>query len=221
MSYRIYWKTAIDFTAVMLMLPLALMVGLCVAAVVCLTMGRPVLFRQERAGLGGCVFTLLKFRTMRDANDRDGKPLPDEERLTRVGQWIRKLSLDEIPQLWNVLRGDMSLIGPRPLPSKYLPRYSAEQNRRHEVKPGITGWAQVNGRNAIAWDEKFRLDICYVDNASLAFDIKILWKTILTVLIPSGIGHGDEPTMHEFMGNLPAEPSIELPQPDPNERRAA
>jgi len=221
MSYRNFWKPVIDFTAALLMLLPVAFVAACVALAIRFTMGGPVLFRQVRVGRDGQTFTLLKFRTMRDATDADGRPLPDEKRLTRLGMWIRKLSLDELPQLWNVLRGEMSLIGPRPLPTKYVSRYSAEQNRRHEVKPGITGWAQVNGRNAIEWEEKFRLDVWYVDNVRAWTDLKIIGRTILTLIVPRGIGHGDRPTMHEFKGNQPLEPTIEMPQTDSTDRRAA
>ena len=141
---------------------------LCVAALVRIDLGSPVLFRQPRAGRGGTPFTLLKFRTMRDRLDSDGNSLPDSERLTPVGRFLRSTSIDELPQLWNILRGDMSLIGPRPLLLDYLPCYSRQQARRHEVLPGITGWAQVNGRNATSWDERFALDVWYVDHRSLA-----------------------------------------------------
>ncbi|WNG50385.1 sugar transferase [Archangium minus] len=165
------------------------------------TMGSPVLFRQVRPGRGGKTFQLMKFRTMLDAKDADGNPLPDEHRLTRVGQFLRAASLDELPQLWNVLRGDMSLVGPRPLLVEYLPRYSAEQARRHDVLPGITGWAQVNGRNALGWEERFQLDVWYVDNWSLALDAKILALTILRVVQRQGISHAGDVTMFKFLGN--------------------
>ncbi|QRK09324.1 sugar transferase [Archangium violaceum] len=167
------------------------------------TMGGPVLFRQVRPGRGGRTFQLVKFRTMLDAKDADGNPLPDEQRLTRVGRFLRATSLDELPQLWNVLRGDMSLVGPRPLLVEYLPRYSAEQARRHDVLPGITGWAQVNGRNALGWEERFRLDVWYVDNWSLALDAKILAMTLLRVVQRQGISHAGDATMFKFLGNEP------------------
>jgi lipopolysaccharide/colanic/teichoic acid biosynthesis glycosyltransferase len=164
------------------------------------SMGAPVLFRQERPGLGGAPFTVLKFRSMRDARDERGRPLPDAERLTSVGRFLRATSLDELPQLWNVVRGDLSLVGPRPLLMQYLPRYTVEQARRHDVKPGITGWAQVNGRNAISWEQKFALDVWYVDHWSLWLDLKILALTALKVVKRDGIAQQGHVTMSEFMG---------------------
>lgn len=172
-----------------------------VAVAVRLDMGSPVLFRQTRPGLHGRPFRILKFRTMRDALDRNGRPLPDAERLTAFGRWLRSTSLDELPELWNVFRGDMSLVGPRPLLMHYLPLYSAEQMRRHDVRPGLTGWAQVNGRNALSWDEKFRYDIWYVDNRSQLLDLRILLLTAKSVLLRHGISHEDSATMPEFTGN--------------------
>lgn len=163
-------------------------------------LGTPVIFKQERAGKDGALFTLWKFRTMRDAVDAKGRPLPDGERLTALGMLLRASSLDELPQLINVLRGEMSLVGPRPLLPRYLPRYSPEQARRHEVKPGITGWAQVRGRNALTWDEKLALDVWYVDHQSLALDARILWETLAKVLKRSGISAAGEATMSEFWG---------------------
>ena len=157
-------------------------------------MSRPVFFVQERAGLGGRPFKLIKLRTMRDGTGSDA------ERLTRLGKWLRATSLDELPELWNVLRGDMSLVGPRPLLMRYLPRYSQEQARRHEVLPGLTGWAQVNGRNALNWERKFEYDVWYVDNQSVWIDIKILWLTAWRVLTRQGISADGEATMSEFMG---------------------
>ena len=171
-----------------------------VAGAVFVTMGRPVLFRQERPGLGGRGFEFLKFRTMREASGPDGEPLPDGERLTRVGGFLRRISLDELPQLWNVLRGDLSLVGPRPLLTQYLDRYTPAQARRHEVKPGITGWAQVNGRNALSWEKKFELDVWYVDNWSLWLDVRILALTVLRVLKRDGISSSGHATMPEFQG---------------------
>jgi lipopolysaccharide/colanic/teichoic acid biosynthesis glycosyltransferase len=165
------------------------------------TMGRPVLFRQERPGHKGRIFTAYKFRTMRDATGPDGRPLPDAERLTPVGRLVRRASIDELPQVWNVLRGDLSLVGPRPLLVRYLPRYSPEQMRRHDVLPGITGWAQVNGRNATTWDERFAHDLWYVDNWSLALDLKIILLTAWKVLHGSGVSQRGHATMPEFMGN--------------------
>lgn len=176
--------------------PLFVLAGLMVFA----SMGRPILFRQVRPGLHGRSFTMVKFRTMADAHDRSGRPLPDGERLTRVGRMLRSTSLDEIPELWNVLTGDMSLVGPRPLLTAYLDRYSPEQARRHDVKPGVTGWAQINGRNAISWDERFALDVWYVDNRSIWLDIRILFLTVLKVVRRDGINSDQSATMYEFIG---------------------
>lgn len=164
-------------------------------------MGGPVLFRQVRPGLGGKPFTMVKFRTMRDACSADGVPLPDAERLTQLGRFLRASSIDELPELWNVLRGEMSLVGPRPLLMDYLPLYSPEQARRHEVRPGLTGWAQVNGRNAISWSDKFKLDVWYVDNRSLAVDLKIIALTVRKIVIKEGISAEGEATMTRFIGN--------------------
>jgi sugar transferase EpsL len=163
-------------------------------------MGRPVLFRQRRPGRFQKPFELLKFRTMAESRDSDGKLLPDADRLTRVGRLLRATSVDELPQLWNVLCGNMSLVGPRPLLMKYLDRYTPEQVRRHDVLPGITGWAQINGRNAIGWEEKFSMDTWYVDHWSLWLDVKILCGTVLRVLRREGISNQDCSTMPEFMG---------------------
>ena len=164
-------------------------------------LGSPVLFRQTRPGLHGKPFQMVKFRTMRDAIGADGQPLPDSERMTPFGSFLRSASLDELPELWNVLKGDMSLVGPRPLLVEYLPLYSPEQARRHEVRPGITGWAQVNGRNALDWEAKFKLDVWYVDHRSLWLDIKILWLTIKKVLVREGISAAGEATMGKFTGS--------------------
>jgi len=164
-------------------------------------MGSPVLFYQTRPGLNGIPFRMYKFRTMTDERDAQGLLLPDSERLTRFGRWLRATSLDELPELWNVLRGDMSLVGPRPLLMEYLPRYSPEQYRRHEVRPGITGWAQVNGRNALSWEEKFALDVWYVDNRSFWFDLKILVVTIGKVFAREGISATTHVTMPLFTGS--------------------
>ncbi len=164
-------------------------------------MGSPVLFRQARPGLNGKPFEMIKFRTMKDALDADGNPLPDSERLTAFGQFLRSSSLDELPELWNVLKGDMSLVGPRPLLMEYLPLYSAEQCRRHDARPGITGWAQINGRNALSWEEKFKLDVWYVDNQSFWLDIKILFLTVKKVLVRDGISAEGEATMSKFTGS--------------------
>ncbi len=163
--------------------------------------GEPVLFRQLRPGRGGRLFELYKFRTMTEARGSDGAVLPDRERITRVGDLLRKSSLDELPELLNVVKGDMSLVGPRPLLPQYLERYSPEQARRHEVRPGITGWAQVNGRNSLEWDEKFELDVWYVDNWTVRLDLKILWMTALQVIKGTGISAQGHASMPEFMGN--------------------
>ena len=163
-------------------------------------MGSPVLFQQTRPGLHGKPFQMVKFRTMRHAINSEGLPLPDSERLTRLGRILRATSIDELPGLWNVLKGDMSLVGPRPLLMEYLPLYSDEQARRHEVRPGITGWAQVNGRNAVSWDEKFALDVWYVNNRSWWLDLKILSMTVKKVLIREGISAQGEATMSKFTG---------------------
>ena len=171
-----------------------------VAVAIWVQMGRPILFRQIRPGLNGQAFSMCKFRTMSNKRDSQGNLLPDEQRLTSLGKFLRKTSLDEFPELFNVLKGDMSLVGPRPLLMQYLERYTPEQARRHEVKPGITGWAQVNGRNAISWEEKFALDVWYVDNCSLWLDIKILAITIWKVFRREGISAKGEATMPEFMG---------------------
>ncbi len=164
-------------------------------------LGSPVLFRQVRPGLNGKPFEMIKFRTMRDAVNSYGNPLPDSVRMTPFGSFLRSSSLDELPELWNVLKGEMSLVGPRPLLMEYLPLYSAEQYRRHEVRPGVTGWAQINGRNAISWPEKFTLDVWYVDNQSFWLDIKILFLTIKKVFIRDGISAEGEATMSKFSGN--------------------
>lgn len=164
-------------------------------------LGRPVFFRQVRPGLHGKPFEMVKFRTMTSERGVDGQLLPDAVRLTRLGRFLRATSLDELPELWNVLKGDMSLVGPRPLLMEYLPLYSIEQARRHEVRPGITGWAQVNGRNAISWGDKFQLDVWYVDHWNLWLDIKILWLTVKKVLLRDGISAAGEVTMPRFTGS--------------------
>jgi lipopolysaccharide/colanic/teichoic acid biosynthesis glycosyltransferase len=174
---------------------------LILAATVAVKLGRPVLFRQQRPGLGGRPFELIKFRTMTDATDARGRVLPDAERLTPFGRWLRSTSLDELPELWNVLTGDMSLVGPRPLLMAYLPRYSIRQARRHEVRPGLTGWAQVNGRNSLSWDEKFELDVWYVDNHTFLLDLRILGATVLQVVRRHGISSEGHATMPEFQGS--------------------
>ena len=164
-------------------------------------LGNPAFFRQRRPGLGGRPFNMVKFRTMTDARGASGELLPDADRLTTFGRFLRSSSLDELPELWNVLKGDMSLVGPRPLLMDYLPLYSTEQSRRHEVRPGITGWAQINGRNALSWEEKFKLDVWYVENQSLWLDIKILCLTVRKVLMRDGISAAGEATMPRFRGS--------------------
>jgi lipopolysaccharide/colanic/teichoic acid biosynthesis glycosyltransferase len=175
-----------------------------VALAILLTMGRPVLFTQTRPGLNARPFLIYKFRTMRELRGADGRPLPDAERLTALGRALRATSLDELPEILNVIRGEMSLIGPRPLLMEYLPLYNAEQARRHEIKPGITGWAQVNGRNAIDWPEKFRLDVWYVDNRSALLDARILLLTLWRVIRRQGINQAGSATMEPFRGNFQA-----------------
>lgn len=175
-----------------------------VAYMVRKNLGSPVLFRQVRPGMHGKPFEMIKFRTMLDAVDAQGNVLPDDVRLTSFGRFLRSTSLDELPELWNVLKGDMSLVGPRPLLMEYLPLYSPEQARRHEARPGVTGWAQINGRNAISWEDKFRLDVWYVDNQSLWLDIRIIFLTIKKVLVRDGISAEGEATMSKFTGSRPS-----------------
>jgi lipopolysaccharide/colanic/teichoic acid biosynthesis glycosyltransferase len=194
-------KSALDFClaliGVVLLSPLLLAIYLALR----INIGSPVMFRQRRAGLDGKIFELLKFRTMTGARDQEGNLLPDDARLTPLGRRLRALSLDELPQLWNVLRGELSLVGPRPLFAEYLDRYTPEQARRHLVKPGITGWAQINGRNAISWEQKFALDTWYVDHWSLWLDFRILMLTVWRVVSRQGISSGDHATMPVFMGS--------------------
>jgi sugar transferase EpsL len=194
-------KRLLDITVaaslLVMLSPVVLVVALCVAA----ALGRPLLFRQRRPGLAGVPFELLKFRTMSNVLDEAGRLLPDEHRLGRVGRLLRRLSLDELPQLVNVIRGDMSLVGPRPLLMQYLGRYSPTQARRHDVKPGITGWAQINGRNALSWEDRFAFDVWYVDNRSLWLDVKIVALTALAVLRREGISEEGRATMTEFTGS--------------------
>ena len=194
-------KRALDLALAVPALSLLSPVFLSVAVLVRASLGSPVFFRQQRPGLDGRPFAMLKFRTMRDDRDASGQLLPDEERLTGFGRFLRMTSLDELPELINVVRGDMSVVGPRPLLMRYLGRYSKQQARRHEVKPGITGWAQVNGRNALDWEEKFKLDVWYVDHWSVFLDLKIIAMTIWTILRPRDIAHPGHVTMKEFMGS--------------------
>lgn len=192
-----FFDLFISFFALILLAPVLLLVALQIRR----KLGSPVLFRQTRPGLFGRPFCMIKFRTMRDAVDAQGNPLPDSERMTPFGQFLRSASLDELPELWNVLKGEMSLVGPRPLLMEYLPLYSPEQARRHEVRPGVTGWAQVNGRNALSWDEKFKLDVWYVDQQSFWLDLKIILLTIKKVFFREGISAAGEATMPRFTGS--------------------
>jgi len=196
-AFKRLMDALVSATALVLLVPAIATIGL----VIWISMGRPILFKQKRAGNGGRAFTLFKFRTMDDARDTRGQFLPDKHRLTKVGIILRRFSLDELPQLWNVLIGDMSLVGPRPLLVEYLPRYSPEQARRHEVRPGITGWAQVNGRNALDWQQKFQLDVWYVNNWNIRLDAKIIWSTMQNIFKQEGISQRGHSTMPEFTGN--------------------
>ena len=193
-------KRAFDFLISASLLILLAPVMALLAIMVVVQMGRPVLFRQERPGLHGRPFTMIKFRTMRNAVGEKGVPLSDAERLTGFGRFLRASSLDELPELFNVLKGDMSLVGPRPLLMEYLPLYSPEQARRHEVRPGMTGLAQINGRNALSWEQKFEYDVAYVDHHSLVLDAKILFKTIAVIVTARGINRSDDVTMTPFEG---------------------
>ncbi|ORL63666.1 sugar transferase [Pseudomonas putida] len=184
-------------TALLVLLPVLLVL----AFVIRVNLGSPVLFQQIRPGRGGKPFKMIKFRSMRNAFDVKGEPLPDSQRMTPLGHFLRSSSLDELPELWNVLKGDMSLVGPRPLLIEYLPLYNSRQYRRHEVRPGVTGWAQVNGRNALSWEQKFELDVWYVENRSLMLDFKILLLTIKKVIKKDGISASGEVTMSKFTGN--------------------
>ena len=194
-------KRLLDFIAALLGLIALALPLLLLMALIRRRLGSPVFFRQTRPGLHGQPFEMVKFRTMTDTRGPDGALLPDAERLTPFGRFLRSTSLDELPELWNVLKGDMSLVGPRPLLMEYLPLYSPEQARRHAVRPGVTGWAQVNGRTAISWDEKFALDTWYVDHQSLLLDMKILWLTVKKVLVREGISAAGEATMGKFTGS--------------------
>lgn len=193
-------KRAFDVLVVVVLGAMLWPVMLLVALLVRLKLGSPVIFRQERPGLGGAPFMMRKFRTLREMVDEGGVPLPDEQRMTRFGNWLRSTSLDELPELWNVLVGDMSLVGPRPLLAEYLPLYNREQARRHDVRPGITGWAQVNGRNALTWEKKFELDVWYVEHHSFWLDLKILWMTVAAVVFRRGVSAEGHATMPKFTG---------------------
>ena len=193
-------KRFIEFIIVLVGLIVASPILLVVAILVKTKLGSPIMFRQQRVGLNGEIFEMVKFRTMKDAYDEQGNPLPDEVRLTNFGQFLRKTSLDELPELWNVLKGDMSLVGPRPLLIEYLPLYSDEQMKRHNVRPGVTGYAQVNGRNNISWAKKFELDVYYVENFSLWLDVKILFQTVAKVLGQADINQEGNVTIEKFNG---------------------
>lgn len=197
MKMKRLFDLAVSVTSLLWLFPIFMIIG----GLVRKYLGTPIFFRQKRPGLFGKPFFMYKFRTMTEVRDKSGRLLPDSERLTPLGRFLRSTSLDELPELFNVLSGDMSLVGPRPLLMQYLDRYSLEQARRHDVRPGLTGWAQVNGRNAISWEEKFNMDVWYVDNQSLWLDIKIILLTFLTVFKREGIHAPGEATMSEFMGS--------------------
>ena len=192
------FDVVLAFIGLILLSPVLLIVSLLVRV----KLGGPVFFTQVRPGLNGKPFKMIKFRTMKNSVDKSGNLLPDAERMTDFGRLLRSTSLDELPELWNVLKGDMSLVGPRPLLMQYLPLYSREQNRRHEVKPGVTGWAQVNGRNSLSWDDKFKLDTWYIDNRSLLLDVKILFLTVKKVIARDGISQVNNVTMEPFTGSV-------------------
>lgn len=194
-------KRVFDLTVALLLIFLLSPIIIAVALVIRLKLGSPVIFKQQRPGYMGRPFHIYKFRSMTDECDAFGKLLPDEKRLPPFGLWLRSVSLDELPQLFNIVRGELSLVGPRPLMMDYLPRYSPEQARRHDVMPGVTGWAQINGRNAISWTEKFKLDVWYVDNRSFFLDLKILWLTLEKVLRRADINQAGRATVEEFMGS--------------------
>ena len=194
-------KRLVDLVLALITLSLLSLPMLFLAGFIYQRLGTPIFFRQTRPGLQGKPFEMLKFRSMREVYDVDGNLLPDNKRLTDFGIWLRSTSLDELPELWNVIRGEMSLVGPRPLLMEYLPLYTPDQARRHEVRPGITGWAQVNGRNSISWEEKFKLDLWYVDNQSVWLDFKILFMTLKRVIFRFGINAEGEATMPKFSGN--------------------
>lgn len=199
--YKNYFKLVMDFILSLLAIIVLSPILLVVAVLVRTKLGSPVIFTQERPGKDEKIFKLYKFRTMTDEKDENGNLLPDEVRLTKFGKMLRSTSLDELPELFNILKGDMSIVGPRPLLVRYLPRYSAEQRRRHEVRPGLSGLAQVNGRNAISWEDKFRYDVEYVDNVTFIGDCKIIFQTIWNVLKRDGISSETSATMEEFMGS--------------------
>jgi lipopolysaccharide/colanic/teichoic acid biosynthesis glycosyltransferase len=199
--YKNFFKRPLDLILSLIGFIIVSPIFVIVVVILCFTNGGKPFFFQRRPGKNERIFKVIKFKTMNDKKDKDGNFLPDEQRITKIGNFVRSTSLDEIPQLLNVIKGDMSLIGPRPLLVQYLPLYNEEQRRRHEVRPGITGWAQVNGRNAISWTEKFKFDVYYVDNLSLLFDLKILFLTIKKVFIREGISSETSATMEVFKGN--------------------
>lgn len=198
--YRRYGKRGLDLLLSTFLLVVLAPLQVIVILTVRRRLGKPVFFRQIRAGMHGKLFELVKFRTMRDARDAAGELLPDGDRLDKFGSWMRSTSIDELPELWNVIRGDMSLVGPRPLLEEYLPLYSPMQARRHELRPGITGWAQIHGRNAISWSEKFELDVWYVDHVSFMTDVKVMWRTFATAISRSGVNAPDGGSMPPFTG---------------------
>lgn len=199
--YKSILKPLIDFTGALILLILLSPIILITAFLILIKLGRPIIFSQQRPGYKGKIFTIYKFRTMSNSKDLDGDLLSDEQRLGKFGQFVRSTSLDELPQLLNVLKGDMSFIGPRPLLIEYLPLYSPFQAKRHDVKPGITGWAQVNGRNTISWEEKFRYDVDYIDQLSLGMDLEIIYRTVLKVFKKEGVSQKGNVTMEKFSGN--------------------
>lgn len=208
-------KRLLDILLLLLSAPVWMPLLVLTAVAVLIFLGRPVFFFQERAGKGGAPFRLMKFRTMTDARDGKGDLLPDARRMTPFGAFLRATSLDELPEIWNILRGDMSLVGPRPLPVRYVPRYAPEQARRLDVLPGLTGWAQIKGRNDLGWEERFRLDAWYVDHRSFGLDLVILGRTVLAVLRREGIAAEGEATMTEFMGPDPPEAPRPSSREDP------
>ena len=198
--YKSYFKRPFEFILVLMAMFFFMPIYLIIILLSIITLGFPIFFKQPRPGLHGTIFNIYKFRTMTNDIDKNGTLLPDKDRITKFGNFLRSTSLDELPGLWSVLIGDMSLVGPRPLLVEYLPLYSPRQSRRHEIKPGITGWAQVNGRNAISWNEKFELDLWYVDNQSFLLDINILWLTLIKVINRKDISHNNHVTMDKFKG---------------------
>lgn len=200
--YKKYLKRVLDIVCSVIFIFSFWWLYIIMAIMVRIRLGSPILFKQERPGLNGKIFTMYKFRSMTNMKNKDGKLLSDEERLPRFGKILRATSLDEIPEIFNVLKGEMSLVGPRPLLVEYLPRYNEFQARRHEVKPGITGWAQINGRNTISWEDKFKYDVEYVDKYDLIFDLKIIYLTLKKVIIREGISQEGNATMEDFIGEI-------------------